>query len=307
MEKNVLNTDLTGKVAVVTGASGTLCSIFAKALARAGAKVALLGRNMDKLKELADKIEAEGGTAKGYTCNVMNKANCLQVAEDVLADFGPCDILVNGAGGNNARANTDKEYFEMADLESDTVTFFDLDESGVEMVFNLNFIGTLLPTQAFARQMVGREGCNILNISSMNAYLPLTKIPAYSGSKAAVTNFTQWLAVHFSKVGIRVNAIAPGFFASEQNAKLLFNEDGTPTDRTKKILAATRKALDGSNTVIGSFMCQGKMPVSVRQRYEAMKAKPLHIPNLDALIENFDKALSHPDAADLEQLKQAVK
>ena len=239
MEKNVLNTDLTGKVAVVTGASGTLCSIFAKALARAGAKVALLGRNMDKLKELADEIEAEGGTAKGYTCNVMNKANCLQVAEDVLADFGPCDILVNGAGGNNARANTDKEYFEMADLESDTVTFFDLDESGVEMVFNLNFIGTLLPTQAFARQMVGREGCNILNISSMNAYLPLTKIPAYSGSKAAVTNFTQWLAVHFSKVGIRVNAIAPGFFASEQNAKLLFNEDGTPTDRTKKILAAT--------------------------------------------------------------------
>ena len=161
MEKNVLNTDLTGKVAVVTGASGTLCSIFAKALARAGAKVALLGRNMDKLKELADEIEAEGGTAKGYTCNVMNKANCLQVAEDVLADFGPCDILVNGAGGNNARANTDKEYFEMADLESDTVTFFDLDESGVEMVFNLNFIGTLLPTQAFARQMVGREGCNI--------------------------------------------------------------------------------------------------------------------------------------------------
>ena len=204
-----LNTDLTGKVAVVTGASGTLCSIFAKALARAGAKVALLGRNMDKLKELADEIEAEGGTAKGYTCNVMNKANCLQVAEDVLEDFGPCDILVNGAGGNNARANTDKEYFEMADLESDTVTFFDLDESGVEMVFNLNFIGTL------------------------------TKIPAYSGSKAAVTNFTQWLAVHFSKVGIRVNAIAPGFFASEQNAKLLFNEDGTPTDRTKKILAAT--------------------------------------------------------------------
>ena len=217
MEKNVLNTDLTGKVAVVTGAIGTLCSIFAKALARAGAKVALLGRNMDKLKELADEIEAE----------------------DVLADLGPCDILVNGAGGNNARANTDKEYFEMADLESDTVTFFDLDESGVEMVFNLNFIGTLLPTQAFARQMVGRAGCNILNISSMNAYLPLTKIPAYSGSKAAVTNFTQWLAVHFSKVGIRVNAIAPGFFASEQNAKLLYNEDGKPTARTGKILAAT--------------------------------------------------------------------
>ena len=155
MEQNVLNTDLTGKVAVVTGASGTLCSIFAKALARAGAKVALLGRNMEKLKALADEIEAEGGIARGYTCNVMNKANCLQVAEDVMAELGSCDILVNGAGGNNARANTDKEYFEMADLEDDTVTFFDLDESGVEMVFNLNFIGTLLPTQAFARQMVG--------------------------------------------------------------------------------------------------------------------------------------------------------
>ena len=239
MEKNVLNTDLSGKVAVVTGASGTLCSIFAKALARAGAKVALLGRNMDKLKALADEIEAEGGVAEGYTCNVMNKANCLQVAEDVLADLGPCDILVNGAGGNNSRANTDKEYFEMGDLDTDTVTFFDLDESGVEMVFNLNFIGTLLPTQAFARQMVGREGCNILNISSMNAYLPLTKIPAYSGSKAAVTNFTQWLAVHFSKAGIRVNAIAPGFFSTKQNQKLLFNEDGTPTARTGKILAAT--------------------------------------------------------------------
>ena len=231
MEKNVLNTDLSGKVAVVTGASGTLCSIFAKALARAGAKVALLGRNMDKLKALADEIEAEGGVAKGYTCNVMNKANCLQVAEDVLADLGPCDILVNGAGGNNSRANTDKEYFEMGDLDTDTVTFFDLDESGVEMVFNLN-------------------------ISSMNAYLPLTKIPAYSGSKAAVTNFTQWLAVHFSKVGIRVNAIAPGFFASEQNAKLLYKEDGTPTARTGKILAATPMGRfgDSEKDLVGALL-----------------------------------------------------
>ena len=236
MEQNVLNTDLTGKVAVVTGASGTLCSIFAKALARAGAKVALLGRNMEKLKALADEIEAEGGIARGYTCNVMNKANCLQVAEDVMAELGPCDILVNGAGGNNARANTDKEY--------------------LEMVLNLNFIGTLLPTQAFARQMVGRPGCNILNISSMNAYLPLTKIPAYSGSKAAVTNFTQWLAVHFSKVGIRVNAIAPGFFASEQNASLLYNEDGTPTARTNKILAATPMGRfgDSEKDLVGALL-----------------------------------------------------
>ena len=143
MEQNVLNTDLTGKVAVVTGASGTLCSIFAKALARAGAKVALLGRNMEKLKALADEIEAEGGIARGYTCNVMNKANCLQVAEDVMTELGPCDILVNGAGGNNARANTDKEYFEMADLEDDTVTFFDLDE-GHGIVLEVGHLEILL-------------------------------------------------------------------------------------------------------------------------------------------------------------------
>lgn len=239
MEKNVLNTDLSGKVAVVTGASGVLCSVFAKALARAGAKVALLGRSMSKLDALAAEIAAEGGVAKGYACNVLDKAECMSVADAIAAEWGPCDILINGAGGNNAKANTDKEYFELGDLESDTVTFFDLDESGVENVFNLNWIGTLLPTQAFARQMVGRPGCNIINISSMNAYRPLTKIPAYSGSKAAVTNFTQWLAVHFSKVGIRVNAIAPGFFASTQNARLLYNEDGTPTARTGKILAAT--------------------------------------------------------------------
>ena len=253
--KNVIDTDLTGKVAVVTGASGTLCSIFAMALARAGAKVALLGRNLAKLNEVADKIAAEGGIAKGYACNVLSKDNCFAVADQVQADLGPCDILINGAGGNNAKANTDKEFFEMGDLESDTVTFFDLDENSVQNVFNLNWVGTLLPTQAFARQMVGREGCNILNISSMNAYLPLTKIPAYSSSKAAVTNFTQWLAVHFSKVGIRVNAIAPGFFVTKQNQALLFNEDGTPTPRTGKILAATPMERFGKpEELVGALM-----------------------------------------------------
>ena len=147
--------------------------------------------------------------------------------------------VVTGAGGNNPRATTDKEYFEEGDIDADTKSFFDLDASGVEFVFNLNFLGTLIPTQAFARQMVGREGCNIINISSMNAYTPLTKIPAYSGAKAAISNFTQWLAVHFSKVGIRCNAIAPGFFSTKQNAALLWNADGTPTARTGKILAAT--------------------------------------------------------------------
>ena len=239
MEKNVLNTDLTGKVAVVTGAGGVLCSNFAKVLARAGAKVALLDINLEAAQKFADQINAEGGTAKAYACDALNKETCYAVADQVEADLGKCDILLNGAGGNNPRATTDKEYYEDGDIDAEVKSFFDLDRSGVEFVFNLNFIGTLIPVQAFARQMLGRPGCNILNISSMNAYTPLTKIPAYSGAKAAISNFTQWLAVHFSKAGIRVNAIAPGFFATQQNAKLLFNDDGTPTARTGKILAAT--------------------------------------------------------------------
>lgn len=239
MKNNVLNTDLSGKVAVVTGAGGVLCSYFAKVLARAGAKVALLDLNEEAAIKFAEEIVSEGGIAKAYSCNVLDKKICYEVAEKVMADFGSCDILVNGAGGNNPRATTDKEYFEIGDIDADTKSFFDLDADGVGFVFNLNFLGTLIPTQAFASQMVGREGCNILNISSMNAFTPLTKIPAYSGAKAAISNFTQWLAVHFSKVGIRVNAIAPGFFSTKQNEKLLWNEDGTPTARTGKILAAT--------------------------------------------------------------------
>ena len=239
MNKNVLNTDLTGKVAVVTGAGGVLCSYFAKVLARAGAKVALLDLNYDAAKGFADEINAEGGVAKAYSCNVLNKEICLDVAKNVLADLGPCDILVNGAGGNNPRATTDKEYYESGDIDADTKRFFDLEDDCVGFVFNLNFLGTLIPTQAFVPQMLGRKGCSILNISSMNAYTPLTKIPAYSGAKAAISNFTQWLAVHFSREGIRVNALAPGFFSTKQNAKLLWNDDGTPTARTGKILAAT--------------------------------------------------------------------
>lgn len=239
MISNVLNTDLTGKVAVVTGAGGVLCSHFAKVLARAGAKVALLDLNEEAAAAYAAEICAEGGIAKAFGCNVLDKEICEGVAKQVKNEFGPCDILINGAGGNNPKATTDKEYFEIGDIDADTKSFFDLDAAGVGFVFNLNFLGTLIPTQAFAKQMVGREGCNILNISSMNAYTPLTKIPAYSGAKAAISNFTQWLAVHFSKVGIRVNAIAPGFFSTKQNAKLLFNDDGTPTARTGKILAAT--------------------------------------------------------------------
>ena len=239
MNKNVFGTDLTGKVAVVTGAGGVLCSSFAKTLAAAGAKVALLDINEEAAQGFADEIVAEGGVAKAYKCNALDKDSCNAVAEAVMADLGPCDILLNGAGGNNPRATTDKEYYFSGDIDEDCKNFFNLDADGVSFVFNLNFLGTLIPTQAFAKQMLGREGCNIINISSMNAFTPLTKIPAYSGAKAAISNFTQWLAVHFSKEGIRVNAIAPGFFSTKQNAALLWNPDGSPTPRTDKILAAT--------------------------------------------------------------------
>ena len=231
--------DLNGKVAVVTGAGGVLCSTMAEALAECGAKVALLDLNGEAAKQSADKITAAGGIAKGYQANALEKDSLETAHIKILDDFGPCDILINGAGGNHPLATTDKEYFSAEDLGEDVKTFFDLGQSGVEFVFNLNFIGTLLPTQVFARDMVGRKGCNILNISSMNAYAPLTKIPAYSGAKAAVSNFTQWLAVHFAEEGIRVNALAPGFFVTNQNEKLLYREDGTPTERTGKILAAT--------------------------------------------------------------------
>lgn len=231
--------DLKDKVVVVTGGSGVLCSHLAKAIAMCGAKVCILGLEQDKCAQVAQEINDMGGISKGYVCNVLNKENIIAVKEEIKKDFGPCDILINGAGGNNPKATTDNEYASLDDEVNDVKSFFKLDESGVQFVFNLNFLGTLLPTQVFAEDMMGRKGCSILNVSSMNAYTPLTKIPAYSAAKAAVTNFTQWLAVHFSKVGIRVNAIAPGFFSTKQNEKLLWNEDGTPTERTHKILNAT--------------------------------------------------------------------
>ena len=231
--------DLKDKVLVVTGAGGIICSYLANAIAKCGAKVALLDLNKAAAQVYADEMTNEGLVAKAYGCNVLDKESLEACHQEVLRDLGPCDILINGAGGNNPRATTDNEYAELDDAAKEIKTFFDLEKSGVEFVFNLNFIGTLLPTQVFAKDMVGRSGCNVLNISSMNAYTPLTKIPAYSGAKAAVTNFTQWLAVHFSHIGIRVNAIAPGFFSTKQNAALLWNADGTPTARTGKILAAT--------------------------------------------------------------------
>ncbi|MBR7928041.1 SDR family oxidoreductase [Aerococcaceae bacterium zg-ZUI334] len=226
------------KVVVITGAGGVLCGFFAKEFAKAGAKVALLDLNEEAAQQFADEIVAAGGIAKAYKANVLEKDNLEEVRQAVLADLGPTDILVNGAGGNNPKATTDNEFHE-TNLPEETKTFFDLDKSGIEFVFNLNYLGTLLPTQVFAKDMIGRTGANIINISSMNAYTPLTKIPAYSGAKAAISNFTQWLAVHFSQVGIRCNAIAPGFLVSNQNRALLFNEDGSPSARAEKILRNT--------------------------------------------------------------------
>lgn len=235
-----LNIDFTGKVVVITGAGGVLCGIMAKAFAQAGAKVAALDLNEDAVKKLTEECEAEGYICKGYKANVLETEALEEVHAQVLKDLGPCDILINGAGGNNPRATTDNEYQHEA--KEGQKTFFDLDAAGVDFVFKLNFQGTLLPTQVFAKDMVDRKSGCILNISSMNAYTPLTKIPAYSAAKAGISNFTQWLATHFAGTGIRCNAIAPGFLVSKQNKALLFNEDGTPTPRSHKILSGTPMA-----------------------------------------------------------------
>ena len=232
-----LNVDFSGKVVVVTGAGGVLCGDMARAYAQAGAKVAALDLNEDAVKKLADELTAEGFTCVGYKANVLDPVALEEVHQAVLKDLGPCDILVNGAGGNSPKATTDNEYHHEA--KEGGKSFFDLDPNGVDFVFKLNFQGTLLPTQTFAKDMVERKCGNILNISSMNAYIPLTKIPAYSAAKSGISNFTQWLATHFAGTGIRCNAIAPGFLVSNQNRALLFNEDGTPTARSAKILNGT--------------------------------------------------------------------
>ena len=233
--------DLSGKVSVVTGGGGVLCSGFAKALAACGSKVAVLDLNKKAAGEVADAINQAGGVAVGVEVNVLDKGSLEKARDVVTRELGTCDILINGAGGNHPKGTTTKEYLCIEDLNyrEGVVTFFDLDQKGIEFVFNLNFLGTLMPSQIFVRDMVGKEDAVIINISSMNAFAPLTKIPAYSGAKAAVSNYTQWLAVHLSKVGIRVNAIAPGFFQTNQNKTLLFNPDGTYTKRSEKILGMT--------------------------------------------------------------------
>lgn len=232
--------DLKDKVAVVTGGGGVLCGTFAKAIAACGAKVAVLDLRKEAADKVAEEICADGGCAIGVSANVLEKASLDAARDIILSELGSCDILINGAGGNHPKGTTTKEYFEAGDRDLEGLTtFFDLDPAGIEFVFNLNFLGTLLPTQVFAQDMIGKKDAVILNVSSMNAFCPLTKIPAYSGAKASVSNFTQWLAVHFSKVGIRVNAIAPGFFVTDQNRALLFDENGNYSERSKKIISQT--------------------------------------------------------------------
>ncbi len=254
-----LNIDYSGKVVVVTGAGGLICGAMARAFAQSGAKVAALDLNEEAVKKLANELKADVYICEGYKANVLEVESLEAVHQAVLKDLGPCDILVNGAGGNNPRATTDNEYQHEA--KNGGKSFFDLDQSGVDFVFKLNFQGTLLPTQVFAKDMVAKKGGCILNISSMNAYTPLTKIPAYSAAKAGISNFTQWLATHFAGTGIRCNAIAPGFLVSAQNKSLLFNEDGTPTTRSSKILKGTpmNRFVD-ADELLGAtlFLCDDK-------------------------------------------------
>jgi len=235
--------DLKNQVALVTGGSGVLCSTLAQALAACGAKVVVTGnRRPEAAETVAAEICKTGGTAISVTCNVLDKESLVAANEKVKQELGPVDILINGAGGNNPKGTTSLEHLRKEDLSGaakDLTTFYDLDPKGVEAVFNLNFLGTLLPTQAFTREMAAKGKGTVINISSMNAFRPLTKIPAYSGAKAAVSNFTLWLAVHFSKVGVRVNAIAPGFFLTDQNRTLLTKPDGSLTPRANTILAHT--------------------------------------------------------------------
>ena len=233
---------LKNKVAVVTGGGGVLCSAMAKALAECGAAVAVADLKLEAAQRVADEITAAGGKAIAVACNALEKESLEAANAEIEKNLGPVSILINGAGGNHPKGTTAMEYLNPDDLlkeNRDFVTFYDLDPKGIEFVFNLNFLGTLLPTQAFTKKMALDRSGVVINISSMNAFRPLTKIPAYSAAKAAVSNFTQWMAVHMAKAGIRVNAIAPGFFLTDQNRSLLTNPDGSMTPRSEKIMAHT--------------------------------------------------------------------
>lgn len=230
--------DFTGRVAVVTGGGGVLCSTFSKALASCGARVAVLDLNLEAAQRVAEDIRKNGGEALAVQCDVLNQESVLQAAEKVQKAFEGWDILINGAGGNHPRGTLAKEFFEPGDLERKE-SFFDLDLEGFRFVLDLNLLGTVIPTQIFGREMARRGRGVIINIASMVSFRAITRVPAYSAAKAAVANFTQWLAVYLGKSGVRVNAIAPGFFLTQQNYRLLVAEDGSFTPRAQKILAHT--------------------------------------------------------------------
>ena len=235
-----LKVDLKDKIAVVTGGGGVLCAVMAKAIAKCGAKVAVLDLREEAAQKVADEINADGGVAIGVACNVLSTEACQAAKAVVNEKLGSVDILINGAGGNHPRGNTTNEYYSKEDvMNPDIISFYDLSPENIQFVFNLNFVGTLIPTQVFSPDMVEKDDASIINISSMSAYSPLTKVSAYSAAKAAISNFTQWLATHFSTTNIRVNALAPGFFVTAQNKDLLKNPDGSWTDRSHKILAGT--------------------------------------------------------------------
>lgn len=239
------NINLSGKTAIVTGGSGTLCSAMAYGLAVCGAKVAIIGRNIEKLASVSEKLTKNAldeynkdVTIKGYSCNVINKDELTAAYETIKNELGSCDILINGAGGNQPGAITSIEMLKKEKEDSD-YSFWNLDEDRIRDVMDLNYMGTLLPIQVFTKDMVEKRSGSIINIASVTSILPLTKVMAYGNAKSAILNLTQWLAVHFGESGIRCNAIAPGFYAAEQNHDLLFNADVTYTDRARKIIAGT--------------------------------------------------------------------
>ncbi len=238
---------LKNKICVITGGGGVLGTSMAAGLASVGVIPVILDINEEAARKVAGEISAETGTVcHGYKADVLDRDSLEAIREKIIAEVGEIDMLINGAGGNSPKATTRLEELTEEDLNRLDEGFFGLELEGFQRVFDLNFTGTLLPTLVFTRDMVRRQRGVVLNISSMNSYKPLTKIPAYSAAKASVNNFTEWLAVHFAKVGVRVNAIAPGFFLTNQNRFLLLEEStGDLTSRGRKIIANTPMGVFG--------------------------------------------------------------